>query len=187
MLHSVSFGFVAFFAAVLARALAVMPTRGSRLFFCWSQTSYSTGWNAVVPARAGHPEPRGLCVRNQDGSRPSDQLVAAPLADLSAWRPTSVFSSTSNTSTSLGTRSPRCLACRLHTLDIVLPVGISFFTFKTMSYTIDVYRGACQACRSAWRFAMFVSFFPELVAGPIVRASIFLPQMERPIRLSGRE
>jgi alginate O-acetyltransferase complex protein AlgI len=75
------------------------------------------------------------------------------------------------------------LHVRTAPLDIVLPVGISFFTFKTMSYTIDVYRGRLRACRSWWRYAMFVSFFPELVAGPIVRASVLLPQMERPIRL----
>jgi len=64
-------------------------------------------------------------------------------------------------------------------LDIVLPVGISFYTFKTMSYTIDVYRRELVACRSYWRYAMFVTYFPELVAGPIVRASVFLPQLGR--------
>jgi alginate O-acetyltransferase complex protein AlgI len=69
-------------------------------------------------------------------------------------------------------------------LSVVLPVGISFFTFKTMSYTIDVYRERIPACRSVWRYAMFVSFFPELVAGPIVRASVFLPQLDRPLRLT---
>jgi alginate O-acetyltransferase complex protein AlgI len=64
-------------------------------------------------------------------------------------------------------------------LDILLPVGISFYTFKTLSYTIDVYRREIPACRSLWQYAMFVTYFPELVAGPIVRASVFLPQMTR--------
>ena len=64
-------------------------------------------------------------------------------------------------------------------LDILLPVGISFYTFKTMSYVIDVYRREMPASRSLWRYAMFVTYFPELVAGPIVRASVFLPQMTR--------
>jgi alginate O-acetyltransferase complex protein AlgI len=68
--------------------------------------------------------------------------------------------------------------------DIVLPVGISFYTFKTLSYTIDVYRRQIPACRSLWQYAMFVTYFPELVAGPIVRASIFLPQMTRSLRPS---
>jgi alginate O-acetyltransferase complex protein AlgI len=64
-------------------------------------------------------------------------------------------------------------------LGLALPLGISFFTFKTLSYTIDVYRGVIPAYRSAWRYALYVSFFPELVAGPIVRASVFLPQLGR--------
>ena len=68
-------------------------------------------------------------------------------------------------------------------LYVALPIGISFFTFKTMSYTIDVYRRELVACRSLWQYALFVSFFPELVAGPIVRASVFLPQLGRSLRL----
>jgi alginate O-acetyltransferase complex protein AlgI len=67
---------------------------------------------------------------------------------------------------------------------ILLPVGISFYTFKTMSYTIDVYRRHIEPCRSWWKYAMFVTYFPELVAGPIVRASVFLPQMTRSLRPS---
>lgn len=67
---------------------------------------------------------------------------------------------------------------------ILLPVGISFFTFQTMSYTIDLYRGRIDLCRSFPRFMLFVAFFPQLVAGPIVRASEFLPQLNRHIRLS---
>ena len=69
-------------------------------------------------------------------------------------------------------------------LDILLPVGISFYTFKTLSYVIDVYRREMRASRSLWRYAMFVTYFPELVAGPIVRASVFLPQMGRSLRPS---
>jgi alginate O-acetyltransferase complex protein AlgI len=69
-------------------------------------------------------------------------------------------------------------------LHILLPVGISFYTFKTLSYVIDVYRREMTASRSIWRYAMFVTYFPELVAGPIVRASVFLPQMTRSLRPS---
>lgn len=60
----------------------------------------------------------------------------------------------------------------------LLPVGISFYTFQTLSYSIDVYRRAIPAERSFVKFALFVSFFPQLVAGPIVRASDFLPQLQ---------
>ena len=63
------------------------------------------------------------------------------------------------------------------TLSIVLPVGISFFTFQAMSYTIDVYRGHLEPVRSYPDFLLFVTFFPQLVAGPIVRAAQFLPQL----------
>src|SRR5712691_6558581 len=52
-------------------------------------------------------------------------------------------------------------------LQILLPVGISFYTFKTLSYTIDVYRREIRACRQLWRYTMFVMYFPGLVAGPI--------------------
>jgi alginate O-acetyltransferase complex protein AlgI len=62
-------------------------------------------------------------------------------------------------------------------LNIALPIGISFYTFQTISYTVDVYRGLLKPSKSFWEFALFVSFFPQLVAGPIVRARDFLPQL----------
>src|SRR5579862_3081723 len=64
-------------------------------------------------------------------------------------------------------------------LAIILPLGISFFTFKAISYIMEVHRGELKACRSFLGFATYVSYFPDLLAGPIVRASIFLPQMKR--------
>lgn len=62
------------------------------------------------------------------------------------------------------------------TLNVILPVGISFYTFQTMSYTIDVYRGSLKPTKDIVSFFAFVSFFPQLVAGPIERASNLLPQ-----------
>jgi len=61
--------------------------------------------------------------------------------------------------------------------NLILPIGISFYTFQTLSYTIDVYRGICKTEHNFIRFAAYVSLFPQLVAGPIVRASKLLPQM----------
>jgi D-alanyl-lipoteichoic acid acyltransferase DltB (MBOAT superfamily) len=69
-------------------------------------------------------------------------------------------------------------------LEIVLPVGISFYTFQTLSYTIDVYLGNMRARRSLLDVAVFVAFFPQLVAGPIERASTLLPQVEAERRFS---
>ncbi|MBJ6367911.1 MBOAT family O-acyltransferase [Snuella sedimenti] len=63
-----------------------------------------------------------------------------------------------------------------NTLNIILPVGISFYTFQTLSYTIDVYRGKLQSTKDFIAFAAFVGFFPQLVAGPIERATHLLPQ-----------
>ncbi len=65
-------------------------------------------------------------------------------------------------------------------LNVVLPVGISFYTFQTMSYTIDIYRGKLEPARNFIDFALFVSFFPQLVAGPIERARVLLPQINQP-------
>jgi alginate O-acetyltransferase complex protein AlgI len=66
--------------------------------------------------------------------------------------------------------------------DIILPVGISFYTFQTMSYTLDVFLGRARPSRSFLDFSLYVTFFPQLVAGPIVRATDFLPQCETPRR-----
>ena len=69
-------------------------------------------------------------------------------------------------------------------LDIFLPVGVSFFTFQSMSYTIDIYRKQLEPEKKFSDFLFFVSFFPQLVAGPIVRASDFLPQIKNEVYVS---
>ena len=63
------------------------------------------------------------------------------------------------------------------TLELILPVGISFYTFQTLSYSIDVYRGNIKAEHNFFYYALFVSFFPQLVAGPIERPDNLLPQL----------
>ncbi len=76
------------------------------------------------------------------------------------------------------------LPASLSTLNIIIPVGLSFYTFQSMSYTIEVYRGRLPAVRNFLDLACFVSFFPQLVAGPIVRAAVFLPQLRSARRFS---
>ena len=66
-------------------------------------------------------------------------------------------------------------------LNLALPIGISFYTFQTISYTLDIYRGSLTPSKSIWEFVLFVSFFPQIVAGPILRASHFLPQLREKI------
>jgi len=65
-------------------------------------------------------------------------------------------------------------------LDVVLPVGISFYTFQSISYIVDVYRGAIEPARNPIDFALFVAFFPHMVAGPIMHSRDLLPQMQLP-------
>ncbi len=73
----------------------------------------------------------------------------------------------------------------IHT--IILPVGVSFYTFQTISYTIDVYRKHVKPVRNIIDFGFYVSFFPQLVAGPIVRAAAFIPQLYQKYSLSERQ
>jgi alginate O-acetyltransferase complex protein AlgI len=70
------------------------------------------------------------------------------------------------------------------TLNIILPIGISFYTFETLSYVIDIYRGVAKPANSLLDYAVFITFFPRLVAGPIMRAAHFLPQLEHDIVFS---
>ncbi|MGD9020833.1 MAG: MBOAT family protein [Lysobacterales bacterium] len=70
--------------------------------------------------------------------------------------------------------------------DVLLPVGISFYTFQSMSYTIDMYRGQLQPRQKLRDYALFVSFFPQLVAGPIVRASEFFRELDKKLHVSKR-
>jgi D-alanyl-lipoteichoic acid acyltransferase DltB (MBOAT superfamily) len=70
---------------------------------------------------------------------------------------------------------------------IILPVGISFFTFQTISYTFDIYRNKVKPVNNIIDFGFYVSFFPQLVAGPIVRAAEFVPQLYQKFKLTARE
>lgn len=73
------------------------------------------------------------------------------------------------------------------TLNIILPVGISFYTFQTLSYSIDIFKGDLKPTKSFLNFATFVAFFPQLVAGPIVRAKEFIFQIEKKRNFSGND
>jgi alginate O-acetyltransferase complex protein AlgI len=74
-----------------------------------------------------------------------------------------------------------------HRLDILLPLGLSFVVFQTLSYTIDVYRGDCEARKDWVDIALYIAFFPEIVAGPILRAGGFLSQLDRKPEISNAQ
>jgi alginate O-acetyltransferase complex protein AlgI len=79
------------------------------------------------------------------------------------------------------------LQTSMHTLSVMLPVGISFYTFKTISYSVDVYRGDIEPSSNLLDYALFVSFFPQLVAGPIERAKNLLPQIAGKRRFNSKQ
>src|ERR1700751_5750316 len=81
--------------------------------------------------------------------------------------------------------SPLAIAYHPAHYDIVLPVGISFYTFATMSYTLDVYLRRALPARNFLDYALFVTFFPHLVAGPIMRPTELVPQFEQPRKATG--
>jgi D-alanyl-lipoteichoic acid acyltransferase DltB (MBOAT superfamily) len=76
------------------------------------------------------------------------------------------------------------LHTRFNPLNVLLPVGISFYTFENLSYTIDVYRGQFEPAKRFGDYLLFLSFFPKLVMGPIVRAHDFVPQINKPYVIS---
>jgi|SRR5882757_709618 len=76
---------------------------------------------------------------------------------------------------------------KLHPLNLLLPIGISFYTFENLSYTVDVYRGHFKPVRRFMDYLYFLSFFPKLMMGPIVRAADFLPQLNKPYFVSKQD
>lgn len=77
------------------------------------------------------------------------------------------------------------LSTKIPSLNLVLPIGISFYTFHSLTYTIGIYRGQLNPAKSFLEYALFVAFFPQLIAGPILRAKDFLPQMREKLETSG--
>jgi len=105
-------------------------------------------------------------------------VVAANLGVLAYWKYASfLLGNLHGFFTSVGLDVPRHV-------DVILPVGISFFTFQGLSYVVDVYRGDISAERSFFRFALYIAFFSQLVAGPIVRAKDLLHQFDKPKALT---
>ncbi len=129
--------------------------------------AFSTGVDWFVGGRLAEDRP------DRERRRLLALSLAANLGLLGVFKYCDWFLDSLNRLLALGGLGPLPLA------HLILPVGISFYTFQTLSYTIDLYRRRIRPARSLLDFALFVAFFPQLVAGPIVRASEFLPQLER--------
>ncbi|HEX6163291.1 MAG TPA: MBOAT family O-acyltransferase [Vicinamibacterales bacterium] len=186
-----SLDFLAFFVITLAaywalphRAQNVLLLVASYVFYGWVHawwpvllfvTTFVDYWAARKIADNSRP-------RDLETSRPQRKLwlwlsISANLGVLGFYKYFDFFvDNVAAAGASIGWNIPH-VALRL-----ALPAGISFYTFQSMSYTIDVYRGHAPARRSFIDIATFVSFFPHLVAGPIMRATNLLPQVEQPRR-----
>lgn len=176
--------FFVFFAVVLPITLALRESRSSQLFLLVASFYFYMSWNAyfilllltsilldyVVAVRISASETekhkRRWLLLSLVGNL--GLLGFFKYANLVIDTVNSILPSDAN----------------LSYVDIILPVGISFYTFQTLSYTIDVYRGRIGLEKNFVKLALFVSFFPQLVAGPIVRASEFLPQLYQQLPLN---
>lgn len=172
--------FAFFFAAVFAGYWGIPTRRGRTLFLLAASYVFYMSWNAWLvllilgTTLLDYFVALGL-ERSTSAERRKALLVCSIVGNLGVlalFKYADFFvGSLRSTLESFGVR------VNLSTLNILLPVGISFYTFQTLSYTIDVYRRRMPATRSFTDFALFVAFFPQLVAGPIVRAIDFLPQI----------
>ncbi|MDG2308334.1 MAG: MBOAT family O-acyltransferase [Candidatus Binatia bacterium] len=181
------FRFAAFFLAIFAVHWLLPGNRSRKLWLLAASYSFYAAWNwrflslIVASTLIDYSVGRGL-ERSTELSRRRGLLAVSLVGNLGIlgfFKYYNFFATSAAEFTSwLGLGLP------LQALEVVLPLGISFYTFQTLSYTVDVYRGRLQPTRSLADFALFVSFFPQLVAGPIVRAIDFLPQLAKTRRLA---
>ena len=175
-----SFEFVLFFPLVVG-AFYACPHRwrwalllaASYLFYGWWRADYLAliAASTLVDYWSG----RRMGARATRRERRPYLLLSlgSNLGLLSGFKYLGFFGETANTFLALASRDPVAWP------DVLLPVGISFYTFQTLSYAIDVYRGEVEPERHLGVFALYVSFFPQLVAGPIERSRRLLPQFHR--------
>lgn len=169
--------FALYWASPWRRARVGLLLAASLYFYaCWNH------WLALLIAGSSMMDYAiGLGLDGSRSERARKALLAlslvANLGLLAAFKYADFFlASLEAALVSCGVRAPMPL------LRLVLPVGISFYTFEAVSYAVDVYRRRIRAERDPTHFLLFITFFPHLVAGPIVRARDFLPQVRRPKR-----
>lgn len=179
--------FVAFFAVVFIACWSLRRNRQRKLLLLASSYVFYAAWDwrflFLILASTLIDYGVGLALRGGGSPRRRRWWVLASLATnlgiLGFFKYFNFFvSSGAGVLHAVGFSPPEM------SLDIILPVGISFFTFQSVSYTIDVYRGDLEPTRNWVDFGLYVSFFPQLVAGPIVRARDFLPQLATRKRLA---
>jgi alginate O-acetyltransferase complex protein AlgI len=176
--------FVIFFTVVYGLLLLIRNDIARRWILLGASLFFYGYWNAwyllLISAVTMWSWGLGLFIASTDDSRKKKLGVAIgtalSLLALAVFKYAGFFSQ--NVVWLTGGEVPKLIR------DIVLPVGISFYTFHSISYYVDVYRGQVQVARSLRDYAIYIAFFPQLVAGPIVRASQFLPQLDRPVQIT---
>ncbi len=182
--------FVLFFALVFAACRAGLPWTARKAILLAASIAFYAAWNppfvALLLGSVALDYGVGLLLaRTQAAGRRKALLVASlagNLGVLAVFKYANFFSENF-----LAAAHAMGWQLQLMPWNIVLPVGISFYTFQTLSYTIDLYRRKLEPERNLLDFALFVTFFPQLVAGPIVRASEFLPQLKAPRQATGNQ
>jgi alginate O-acetyltransferase complex protein AlgI len=173
--------FWVFFAFVLA-VYPLLRRRGQNFFLLAASYFFYGCWNwrflGLLLLSSTTDWFLGAAIGRCRGTRRAKRLVgvsvAINLVFLGCFKYFNFFVSSANAL--LGSVGLEPLG--LH-LDVVLPVGISFYTFQSISYIVDIYRGEIEPARDPVEFALFVAFFPHMVAGPIMHSSALLPQMQR--------
>ena len=174
-----------FFAAVVLLLAALRPFAGKWLLVVASYVFYAF-WDIrfvfLLAASTLANWAFGLWIARSEGSARRRALACAIVFNLGTLAFFKYFNFFADTLAALLHLDPHGLALR-----IVLPVGISFFTFEGIAYAIDVYRRDLPARRNALDFALFVSFFPHLIAGPIIRPVHFFPQIGQSLVLGDED
>jgi alginate O-acetyltransferase complex protein AlgI len=182
-----TYQFAVYFAAVFAaywatpwhRARVWLLLAASGYFYaCWNPW---LAWIIGVSATLDYALARGMAATTTPGRRKALLLVslAANLGLLAYFKYANFFLDSLETALRAAGAD-----VSLPVLQVILPIGISFYTFEAINYTVDVYRRKIRAERDLGNFVLFILFFPHLVAGPIVRAADFLPQVRRRKRWS---
>jgi alginate O-acetyltransferase complex protein AlgI len=175
-----SLRFFIFLALVLAFLALRLPLRKKKTGLCIASCLFYAAWDyrylVLLLLISGIDFYCGARISAIDDERRRKQWLAVSLvtnvALLAYFKYAGFFLDNANALLKL-------IGLQLPLLRVFLPAGISFYTFKSMSYTVDVFRRNIKPVDSIIEYAMFVTFFPDLIAGPIVRASLFLPQLGR--------
>ncbi len=176
-----SFGFVVFFVIVLTLYWTI-PYRLRWIMLliasCWFYMAFIPVYILILAFTIAVDYTAGILIENATGKRRKRWLVASIIANMGVLAFYKYYAFLNGNIAALVNAAG--FAYTVPDLGIILPIGLSFHTFQSLAYTIEVYRGQQKAERHLGIFALFVMYFPQLVAGPIERAARLIPQLRAP-------